>query len=206
MAKNKNDYFELMTTQTAFCVKASDLLEEILCNFSPENTNALRSKMHDIEHAADDVHHDILSKLYAEFITPIDQEDILHFVQIVDDITDAIDEVVMDFYMYDLQVLPAKADEFAKLVNRCVHALLDAVTEMKSFKKPEKLRTLLIAVNTVEGEADALYTEALHGMFATVTDAKMLIAGKAIFESLEHCCDLCEHAADVVEQIIIKNT
>ena len=36
---------------------------------------------------------------------------------------------------------------------------------------------------------------------------KIYVAGsKAIYESLENCCDLCEHASDVIEQIIIKNT
>ena len=28
----------------------------------------------------------------------------------------------------------------------------------------------------------------------------------AVYECLENCCDLCEHAADVIDQIIIKNT
>lgn len=44
-------------------------------------------------------------------------------------------------------------------------------------------------------------------MNATIceADAKTLIGHKEIYDSLEECCDLCEHAADVIEQII-KNT
>lgn len=206
MAKNKNDYFKLIEEQVVFCVQASDLLVDILKGYSYANIVDYRSKMHAIENAADEIHHDILTRLSAEFITPIDQEDILRLVQIVDDITDAIDEVVMDLYMYGLETLPTQVPAVASVVNRCVKALHTASGELKNFKKPAKLREYLIEANTIESEADTLYVEAIRELFASTGDAKTLIAGKAIFESLENCCDLCEHASDVIEQIIIKNT
>ena len=162
--------------------------------------------MHNIEHSADGVHHSILSKLSIEFITPIDQEDILRLVQITDDITDALDEVMMDFYMYDVSVLPAKSAELSKIVNRCVQALSEAASELKNFKKPDKLRELLVKMNDIESEGDAIYIQALHELFASCNDAKTLIGSRAIYESLEHCCDLCEDAAEIIEQVVIKNT
>ena len=206
MAKNKNDYFKLIEEQISYCVKASDLLVEILSGYSLDNISEYRAKMHAIENAADEIHHDILTRLSAEFITPIDQEDILRLVQIVDDITDAIDEVVMDLYMYNLDALPATVPTVAAVVHRCIEALHTASSELKNFKKPAKLREYLIEANSIESEADALYVEAIRALFASTSDAKTLIAGKAIYESLENCCDLCEHASDVIEQIIIKNT
>lgn len=206
MAKVKNDYFKLVEKQLEYCVQASDLLANILNNYSPENLNAQREEMHKIEQQADEIHHDILTRLSAEFITPIDQEDIVHLVQIIDDVTDALDEVVLDFYMFHIDKTPADAPTLAKIVNRCVTALQEAVKELKNFKKPATLRTLLVNVNSIEGEADAAYTEAIHNLFGSETEAKVLIGSKAIYESLENCCDLCEHASDVIEQIIIKNT
>ena len=206
MAKVKNDYFKLIEKQVDYCVQASDLLADILHNYSPENLNAQREEMHKIEQQADEVHHDILTKLSAEFITPIDQEDIVHLAQIIDDVTDALDEVVLDFYMYHIDKAPVDAAALAKTVSRCVKALQEATKELKNFKKPANLRTLLVKVNSIEGEADAIYVEAIHNLFGSETEAKVLIGSKAIYESLENCCDLCEHASDVIEQIIIKNT
>ena len=162
--------------------------------------------MHEIEREADALHHDILTKLSVEFITPIDQEDIVRLVQIVDDVTDALDEVVLEFYMYSVDEMPAEAPALSKIVNRCVNALHEAVKELKNFKKPDTLRNLLVKVNTIEGDADAAYVEAIHNLFKSTSDARKLISDKAIYESLENCCDLCEHASDVIEQIIIKNT
>ncbi len=207
MAKNKrNDYFELLTEQVAFSVQASELLEKALCNFNAAEAMSVYNHMHEIEHNADVLHHDILTKLSTEFITPIDQEDILRLVQIIDDITDALDEVTMDFYMYNVKKLPNGADELAKLVSNCVKSLFAAVGELKNFKKPENLRAHIIEMNNSETAADAVYTESIHALFASDADSKTLIGNNKIYDSLESCCDLCEHAADIIEQIIIKNT
>ena len=155
---------------------------------------------------ADEVHHDILNKLSTEFITPIDQEDILRLVQIIDDITDAIDEVILDIYMYHMERIPAKIRELSKIVNKCVKALNEAVAELKNFKKSEALRTFLINVNDIEIEADQIYIEAIYELFGSESVGKNLIGTKAVYEGLENCCDLCEHAADVIAQVVIKNT
>lgn len=206
MAKKHNDYFEMIKQQVSYSVKASNLLEEILCKYDAESINAYRSQMHRIEHEADIVHHDILNKLSVEFITPIDQEDILRLVQIIDDITDAIDEVILDAYMYHIDAIPENTAELSRIVNRCVKALQEAADELKNFKKPDSLRALLVKVNDIEIEADNVYTDAIYGLFRSSSNVKALLGTKAIYESLEHCCDLCEHAADVIEQVIIKNS
>ena len=206
MAKKNNDYFELIKKQTSCCVEASNLLEKILCKFDIDNINDYRNKMHEIEHKADEVHHDILAKLSTEFITPIDQEDILHLVQIIDDITDALDEVILDIYMYHINDISKQTVELSKIVNKCVEALDEAATELKNFKKRESLHKLLIKVNDIEIEADRIYTEAIYELFGSDVNEKTLLGTKAVYEGLESCCDLCEHAADVIEQVIIKNT
>ena len=206
MAKKGNDYFELIKSQTEYCVKASDLLENILSTFDAKNVGSYRANMHKIENDADEIHHDILQKLSTEFITPIDQEDILHLVQIIDDITDSLDEVMMDVYMYHVDEKLPRIEEFVKIVNRCVHALDEAATEIKNFKRPEKLHTLLVKVNDIEIESDNIYTDVIYNLFGSDVDAKRLFAAREIYEGLEDCCDLCEHAADVIEQVIIKNT
>lgn len=206
MAKKNNDYFELIQKQASYCVEASNLLEEILCKFHADSVGAYRTQMHEIEHQADEVHHDILNKLSTEFITPIDQEDILRLVQIIDDITDALDEVILDVYMYHIDVIPARTEDLSRIVNRCVKALHEAVAKLKNFKKPEKLHQLLIKVNDIEIEADQVYADAIYSLFGSNADGKALFGAKAVYEGLENCCDLCEHAADVIEQVIIKNT
>ena len=118
MAKNKNDYFKLVKEQVEYCVQASDLLMEIINDFSSSSIPEQKEKMHEIENKADDMQHGILTRLSREFITPIDQEDILALVQIIDDVTDALDEVVMDFYMYNIGEMPEGAPALAEICGR----------------------------------------------------------------------------------------
>ncbi len=208
MAKVKNDYFKMIEDQVGKCAEASRLLEAILCNYDYKNITSQKQAMHTIEHEGDTMYRDILGKLYTEFITPIDQEDILRLVQLIDDIADALDEVIMECYMFYVTDLPKYVPEFATIVNRCVGHLHDAAREFKGFKKPDKIKEHLDKVNATESEADKLYEKAMRSLFSRKPEypADVLLVSKTLYDSLEHCCDLCEVASDVIEQIIIKNT
>ena len=206
MARVKNDYFKYMEEQAMCSAEASKLLKEIIENFSLEKLPEQKAKMHEIEHIADKMEYDIVAKLSTEFITPIDQEDILRLVQLNEDITDIIDEVVQELYMYHITMAPKGAAELARLVDEIVNTLKDAIAELRNFKKPEKIRSILDKVSEIEEEADKVYAEAVHELFMNETDPRILIGHKEIYGSLEACCDLCDHASDAIDQIIIKNT
>ena len=206
MAKKTNEYFLLVEQQAAICVEAAALLENILTEYSAAGMAVRRVEMHAVERRADGICHDIRNRLSAAFITPIDQEDILHLAQLLDDVTDALDEVALECYMFRLAELPAGAPAFAGLTRRCVGKLCEAAIELRNFRSSGRLRALLAEVNTLEEQADDAYATAIHDLFAEDAAPRTLIAGKAIFDCMEACCDLCGHAADVMYQIIIKNT
>ena len=206
MAKKTNEYFLLIEQQAAICVEAAALLENILTEYSAAGMAVRRVEMHAVERRADGICHDIRNRLSAAFITPIDQEDILHLAQLLDDVTDALDEVALECYMFRLAELPAGAPAFAGLTRRCVGKLCEAAIELRNFRSSGRLRALLAEVNTLEEQADDAYATAIHDLFAEDAAPRTLIAGKAIFDCMEACCDLCGHAAYVMDQIIIKNT
>lgn len=206
MAKKTNEYFLLIEQQAAICVEAAALLENILTEYSAAGMAVRRVEMHAVERRADGICHDIRNRLSAAFITPIDQEDILHLAQLLDDVTDALDEVALECYMFRLAELPAGAPAFAGLTHRCVGKLCEAAIELRNFRSSGRLRALLAEVNTLEEQVDDAYATAIHDLFAEDAAPRTLIAGKAIFDCMEACCDLCGHAADVMDQIIIKNT
>ena len=206
MAKKTNEYFLLIEQQAAICVEAAALLENILTEYSAAGMAVRRVEMHAVERRADGICHDIRNRLSAAFITPIDQEDILHLAQLLDDVTDALDEVALECYMFRLAELPAGAPAFAGLTRRCVGKLCEAAIELRNFRSSGRLRALLAEVNTLEEQAEDAYATAIHDLFAEDAAPRTLIAGKAIFDCMEACCDLCGHAADVMDQIIIKNT
>ena len=205
MRREKTDYFALLEEQVGFCAEAAALTEEVFRAADAHSIAAYREKIHAVENHADEVCHRICNLLAAAFITPIDREDILHLVQRLDDITDEMDEAVMKFYIFGAGQCPAAAVPLAEKTVFCVTALSEAVKELRHFKKPKALKQKIVAVNTAEGEADRIHLEALRTLFATEENGKRLLAYKEIYDSLETCCDLCEHAADIMEQIALKN-
>ena len=162
MAKNKNDYFKLIEEQGFFCVQASALLSEILCNHTATSIPAQRNKIHEIEIAAKGLRLDILNRLSAELITPIDQEDILHLLQIIDDIIEALDKAILGFDMFNITYTPTFAPSISKKVDACIKALYEAIKELKNFKKPTVLLKSLDYVNNLISEAYTIYVEAIR--------------------------------------------
>ena len=204
--KQKNDYFKMMEKQIALSAKAARLLNTMLADYRPEDADKNRVEMHKIEHDGDEVRHEALRRLSREFITPIERDDILQLVQIIDDVTDAIEDVAIYLYMFNVPVLPVRALSMSALVERCVDALQKAIGELHNFKRSNTLKPLLVEVNDVESEADDAYLEAVRELFVTEQAPKERYGMKAVYDSLESCCDLCERAADVIENVVMKNT
>jgi uncharacterized protein len=62
-------------------------------------------------------------------------------------------------------------------------------------------------MKTLEEEGDAIYFEAIGGLFnGSNLDALEVIKWKEIYDHLEHTIDECEHVALVLESIAIKNS
>ena len=57
-----------------------------------------------------------------EFITPIDREDILSLLTMIDDITDAVEELSLKLYLYDFKELPPDAIPFMELTLKSLRA------------------------------------------------------------------------------------
>ena len=204
---NKNDYFEMMANMADFSCTAAKKLQEFIATFSPDTIQKGMDEIHEIEHSGDRARHEVMEKLLREFITPIEREDIYEIIQIIDDITDSIDDIPIRLYMLNVQKPAPYFVEMSELVVRVTTALKNAMQELHNYKRSEKLRELIIEINTIESEGDALHIKATHELFANTTlDLEEKLAWREIYECFEACCDLCEHAADAIENTIMKNS
>ena len=70
----------------------------------------------------------------------------------------------------------------------------------------KKLREHIIHINTMEEQADKLFIAAMRKLHTTCTDPIVIITWREIYIYLEKCADACEHVADAVESIVMKNT
>lgn len=205
--KNKFNYFKAYEKLTGLAVKESELLIETLRTF--ENASGLSDvmeQMHEYENAGDDINHDIFSSAAVEFMPPFDREDVVELAQALDNVLDYIDDVLGHIYIYDVQTLPDNAMKFAELIKKSCKALDAAMEEFHNFKKSKKFKNMIVDINSYEEEADALYKEAMRHLH-TVDNKEIMhiLVWSRIYERMEKCCDATEHAADIVNTILLKN-
>lgn len=163
-------------------------------------------EMHVIEHNADISKHDTMSELMRAFITPIEREDIILLIQEIDDVTDAIEDVLIRTYMFNVAAIREEALEFADVIVRCCEVLKDTLKEFRHFRKSDSIYENIVEINRLEEEGDALYTRAVRKLYLSSTDPIELSVWREIFDRMEKCCDACEHVANDVESVMLKNS
>ncbi len=205
MAKKVN-YFESIEGLMGFACTASEYLNETLECFDPETLEEKLETMHGIEHSADMQKHELIAKLVAEFITPIEREDILLMLQKIDDVTDSIEEVLRKAYMFNIASIRPDAIEFAGIVNQCCQATRLALTEFHDFRKSKNIRDYIIKVNELEEAGDRLHRDSIHRLYCSEQNPVAILTWTEMYECFERCCDACEDVSEVIETVMMKNS
>lgn len=205
--KQKFDYFDAFKKQTEVALLEADLLIEAIEKFTTaENVKESMLKAHELEHEGDEINHAIFRAVATDFITPIEREDIIELSQFLDNIIDYIEDVQQRFYMYDVHFMHRDALEFARLIKKSCEALDKAMDDFRNFKKSKKFKELIIDVNTYEEEADRLFLQVIRSLHIEDRENPMrVLVWTQIFDRMEKCCDACEHAADTMSTILLKN-
>ena len=207
MAKKQDEYYFKNFVECAeLACKGSQLLETIVNNFDSEKVDQYRTDMHNIEHSADLKKHEMLNVLLKAFITPIDREDILSMSQNIDELSDKIEDVLIRIYFNRVKAIRPRAIEFVSIVNKCFGEVLEMLREFSDFKRSKTLKEHIININTLEETADKLYIDCMYELHDGKTDVLEVIAWTDVYTYLEKCADTCEHIADLVESLAMKNS
>lgn len=206
--KKKFDYFDAFEKQAELAIKEADLLIEVIEDFkTPEAIKDVMPKAHEIENEGDKICHNVFTAVATDFITPIEREDLMALTQYLDDILDYIEDVIQRFYMYDILKMHEDALEFAKIMKKSCKALSRAMGDFRNFKKSKKFKELIIDVNTFEEEADDLYIEIIRDLHTNKKDDPLYVMiWSQLYMRMEKCTDACEHAADTMRSIVLKNS
>lgn len=204
--KKNSDYFGGFCLSAGYATRAAEFLHETLSSFSHEDFKKYVDEMHEIEHAADANMHEMMRFLAHEFMPPVEREDIVALAQELDNVVDAIDDIMRRIYMFDVSELRPGVLDFTDLIIRCCRTLEEAVTEFRNFKTSKTIHDKLVAVNTLESDGDALHSECIHRLFIEKVDARSTLIWMMLFDDFEMCLDACEDAAEVISSVIMKNS
>ena len=209
MAKKKRfDYFDAFELQVDIASEEVGVLIEAIEGFkSAEDVRELLGKAHEIENRGDEANHQIRVNVAADFITPIEREDILELAQDLDDITDIVEGIIQRFYMFDVHFMHPKTMEFAVIISKSLKALRKSMDSFREFKKVKKIRAMVEDVNTLEEQADVLYMETIRNLYTVdaADNAVDVEVWSRLFDRLEAACDACKTVADTMSVIMLKN-
>ena len=205
-SKQNSFYFDNFIACADYSRKAAQLLDKGMRQFDPGQIGDMVEEMHEVEHAGDEKKHELLNVLAKAFITPIEREDIILLGQNIDEVTDKIEDVLLRMYCNNIKSVRPDALEQVAVVIECCNELKEMLEEFPRFKNSKKLHEKIVNINTLEEKADQLFISSMRNLHTTCDDPVMIIVWREIYIYLEKCVDACEHVADTVESVIMKNS
>ncbi|MGO1166214.1 MAG: DUF47 domain-containing protein [Janibacter sp.] len=201
---SKDDaFYQLLADSARQAVAAAELLT-VLLGSPPGEREELARQLKDIEHAADEATHAIISKVNTSFVTPFDHEDIVELAATLDDCTDYIESVGQTVVLYRMDGLMSDITAQMQVILRMAELTAEAMPRLSTMKE---LRDYWVEINRLENEGDAIYRGLLRDLFGgAVTDPIEVIKHKDIIERLEQAADAFEQVAHRVEGIAIKES
>ena len=200
-APKEREFFDLFEEAGANIVRAAGLLERMVEDW-PDH-GALARDVVVCEQEGDRITHDIIQRLNATFVTPIDREDIYALASGLDDIVDWIEEVADFFSLYRIEAPMAQAQQQARILNLACQEVAHAIPRLRTFGD---IHHFTVEINRYENEGDRVVREALASLFEAGIDPMLVIRWKDIFERLEDAIDATEKVSNILEGITIKNT
>lgn len=204
--KEVNYYFKTFSTLFEYTKNAAIYLNNVVENFNGGITEKQKDEMHEIEHSADLCLHDALAKLAKEFITPIENDDILTIIKTIDDATDVIEEALIEMYIHNVKKLPDAAFKFADIIKRECLALEEVLNEFPNYKKSTTLKNKIMEVLDIESEGDKLYMTSIRELYQSPLSFEERYLTENLINVFEECCDVIEEIAQVIDEAVMKNS
>jgi uncharacterized protein Yka (UPF0111/DUF47 family) len=197
-------FYELFEKVATNVEKMGSILKDVVAEPDFDQRAALITQLEDLEHANDELTHNLFTELGRNFITPFDREDIHYLATSLDDIADYIYAAGKKINFYRVNPNDIGLQKFAELIEQAAAQVKIAVVELRDMKNMRNITEALVKINSIENQADDIFDFSIERLFATEPDAKEVIKKREIYQVMEIVTDKCEDASNVIESIIIK--
>jgi predicted phosphate transport protein (TIGR00153 family) len=194
-------FYDLFTQSAGHLVLGAALLAEMLGDGN--DRKGIAKRMRDAEHAADETTHGIVRRVNTTFVTPFDREDIYSLASGLDDVMDFMEEAVDLVLLYEVTVLPKDLATQVEVISRCAELTADAMPRLRSMSDLEEY---WIEINRLENLGDKAYRRTLAKLFSGKYEALEVLKLKDVVDSLEAAIDAFETVANIIEQLVVKES
>ncbi len=196
-------FFDYFNEASEKIIEGIKLLKEMMLDLSAAAEKSKEIK--EVEHEADRITHETISKIHQTFITPIDREFIHSLITRMDDILDLIDSASERVFLYKIS---SSTDYALSLINTMEAAIIEVakgVERLSDLKNSKSILNTCIEIHSLENEGDRIFRVALSDLFNSNFDPTEIIKWKDIYEAFEDTIDKCEDVANILEGIVLEN-
>ncbi len=196
-------FFDYFDSASEKMIRGIRLLKEMMQDLSNAEEKARQIK--EVEHEADRITHETVSRLHKTFITPIDRESIYALITRMDDVLDLIDSTSERVLLYRIKTSTSESMALIGVLEKAVDQVAKGINGLRDLKNSESILNICIEINRLENEGDRIFRNALSILFSSFYDPIEIIKWKDIYETLEEAIDRCEDVANVLEGIVVEN-
>jgi uncharacterized protein len=196
-----SEFYDLFAQAGANALEAARKAEQRFREYP--NSSVTQADVKAIEHAGDQITHDIIQLLNTQYVTPFDREDIYELATAIDDVVDLIEEASDLIELYGVESATKHALQQCAIIVAAVECLDQALHGLRAVSG---IQHFLVELKRHEDEGDRIVREAIAALFRDDRiDPLVVIRWKDIFDALEGALDACETAANVLGNVVVKN-
>ena len=196
-------FFDLFEASARNMVKVSQALQEMINNWDVVGGRV--AEITELEHAGDNITHQIIAQLNRTFVTPFDREDIALLAHTMDDVTDFIHAAADAMLIYKIDQPSQRAKELASIIVEATAEIERAVSGLRRHAELKQILERCIEINRLENMADRVFRAAMAELFDDAVDMAQVIKWREIYEHMESATDRCEDVANVLEGVALKH-
>ncbi len=196
-------FFDLLDSIAEAQVEAAEYLKTVIER--PDRMFEHNLKMKEMESHCDSLVHRLLTQLNLSFITPIEHDDLAALARKLDDVVDNIYGAISKMYLFEATELPPDFPKLVDVVVRACAETKEGVFALRKMKKKDLVNRHCVEVNRLENVADEISRQMIADLYKR-GDVLMILKHKEIIDILEEAVDCCEDVADILSDIVVKNT
>lgn len=202
-------FFQMFNEHARYMTEAARAFSHLVANYADHDLRDKYNREVDAaEHSADRVTREVNRVLHTTFITPIDREQILSLINMMDDVADLFQDTAETLYLYDVRGINEDARRLSDLAVKCCERIQHVVSLIEHVGQPETAEAALKTceeIDILESDADRVMRAAMSRLFREEEDVREVLKLKEIYQLLESITDKCEDVANLIEGIVLEH-
>lgn len=192
-------FFDLFDRLADGVVRGAAELAAMLNDLGDAETYTRRIR--ELEHAGDEVTHEVMNLLNTTFVTPIDRKDILALASSLDDVLDAEEGIADLLFLLRIHDPLPQFCQQVDVLQRTATSVARAVRGLRNLRGVEKA---CAEIKRHEHEGDWVYRRGVAALYSGDYQAIEVLMWKDLLEEAEAAVDRCEDIANTLESTVLK--